>query len=71
MLDDNAGLKLEEILEYIFEWNFKDARHTEIKELKENIKKAERRENSQKDALKKKETEWKQKELQYKEKFSK
>ena len=71
MLDDNAGLKLEEILEYIFEWSYKDARHEEIKELKEKIEQAERRENSQKDTLKEKETEWKQKELQYKEKLSK
>ena len=30
MLDDNAGLKLEGILEYIFEWSYKDERHTQI-----------------------------------------
>lgn len=69
MWDDDAGLKLEEILEYIFEWSYKDERHTEIRELKEKIEQAERRENSQKDTLKEKETEWKQKELQYKEKL--
>ena len=70
MLDDTASLQLEEILEYIFEWSYKDERHEEIKTLKEDIKKAEKREKSQKDSLKKKEAEWNLKEQQYNEKLS-
>lgn len=70
MLDEKAGLQLEEILEYIFEWSYRDERHEEIKTLKEDVKKAEKREKSQKDSLKKKETEWNLKEQQYNEKLS-
>lgn len=70
MLDDKTGLQLEEILEYIFEWSYRDERHEEIKNLKEDVKKAEKREKSQKDSLKKKESEWNLKEQQYNEKLS-
>lgn len=70
MLDDKAGLQLEEILEYIFEWSYRDDRHEEIKTLKEDVKKAEKREKSQKDSLKKKEAEWNLKEQQYNERLA-
>ena len=70
MLDYTAGLQLEEILEYIFEWSYRDERHEEIKTLKEDVKKAEKREKSQKDSLKKKESEWNLKEQQYNERLS-
>lgn len=70
MLDEKTGLQLEGILEYIFEWSYRDERHEEIKTLKEDIKKAEKREKSQKDSLKKKEAEWNLKEQQYNEKLS-
>ena len=70
MLDEKTGLQLEGILEYIFEWSYRDERHEEIKTLKEDIKKAEKREKSQKDSLKKKEDEWNLKEQQYNEKLS-
>lgn len=70
MLDEKAGLQLEGILEYIFEWSYRDERHEEIKTLKEDIKKAEKREKNQKDSLKKKESEWNLKEQQYNERLT-
>lgn len=71
MLDENASLQLEEILEYIFEWSYKDERHKQLETLREDVRKSERREKSQKDSLKKKETEWNLKEQQYNEKLTK
>lgn len=38
MLDDNAGLKLEEILEYIFEWSYKEEREDTVLENQQVIK---------------------------------
>lgn len=71
MLDENASLQLEEILEYIFEWSYKDERHKQLETLREDVRKSERREKSQKDSLKKKEAEWNLKEQQYNEKLTK